>query len=143
MSDINRVSLSGRLTRDPELRHTAGGTAVMSARLAFDTGRKVDGQWTNEPNYVDLVAWGNRGEFFASRLSKGSLVFVDGRLKWSEWETQDGTKRQKLEVNVDEIKSPDLFKTGGTGTGGGGSSQFVPAGSSGSDFNGSDDDIPF
>jgi single-strand DNA-binding protein len=144
MSDIARATISGRFTRDPELRHTAGGTSVMNARLAFESGRKVNGEWVNEPNYIDVTAFGNRAEFYASRLEKGSLVFVEGRLKWSEWETQDGSKRQKIEVLVDEIKSPDLFKTGGRDqSGGSGSDRFVPSGSSGSDFSGADDDIPF
>lgn len=141
MSDVNQVALSGRLTRDPELRHTGGGTAVFSGRLAFETSRKVGEEWVNEPNYVDLTAFGRRGEFYSERLQKGSLCFVSGRLRWSEWEAQDGQKRQKLEVNVDEIKSPDLFKNGGRDSSG--DDQFVPAGSSGSDFSGADDDIPF
>lgn len=132
MSDINVVTLSGRLTRDPELRHTPSGTAVMSARLAFETSRKNGSEWVNEPNYVDLVAWGNRAEFYCDRLTKGSLVFVSGRLKWQEWETQSGDKRQKLEINVDEIKSEDLFGKGSTRQ----RDDFVPTAAV-------DDDIPF
>jgi single-strand DNA-binding protein len=110
LSDINRVCLSGRLIREPELKQTSSGHTVTTMRLVFEAARKVDGEWKNEPNFIDLTAWGKQGEFYFDRLSKGSLVFAEGRLAWHEWEAPDGSKRQAIKVTVDGLKSPDLFK---------------------------------
>jgi single-strand DNA-binding protein len=144
-ANINRVVLVGNLTRDPELRNTPSGTAVCSLRIAVNTRRKDStGQWTEKPNYFDITVWGNQGESCAQYLSKGRPVAVDGRLEWREWDAQDGTKRQAVEIVADSVQF-----LGGRGDGAGdGSSenQFVPAGASGgsdADFQGSDDDIPF
>jgi single-strand DNA-binding protein len=143
-ANINRVVLVGNLTRDPELRNTPSGTAVCSLRIAVNTRRKDStGQWTEKPNYFDITVWGNQGESCAQYLSKGRPVAVDGRLEWREWDAQDGTKRQAVEIVADSVQF--LGGRGDAGDGGGGN-QFVPAGaSSGSDadFQGSDDDIPF
>src|SRR4051794_28655836 len=146
MANINRVVLVGNLTRDPELRHTPSGMAVCSLRIAVNTRRKdsTSGQWTEKPNYFDITVWGNQGESCAQYLSKGRPVAVDGRLEWREWDAQDGTKRQAVEIIADSVQFLG-GRDGGEG-GGGGGNQFVPAGaSSGSDadFQGSDDDIPF
>jgi single-strand DNA-binding protein len=144
-ANINRVVLVGNLTRDPELRNTPSGTAVCSLRIAVNTRRKDStGQWTEKPNYFDITVWGNQGESCAQYRSKGRPVAVDGRLEWREWDAQDGTKRQAVEIVADSVQF-----LGGRGDGAGdGSSenQFVPAGASGgsdADFQGSDDDIPF
>ena len=142
-ANINRVVLVGNLTRDPELRNTPSGTAVCSLRIAVNTRRKdSSGQWTEKPNYFDITVWGNQGESCAQYLSKGRPVAVDGRLEWREWDAQDGTKRQAVEIIADSVQ----FLGGRGESGGDGGNQFVPAGaSSGSDadFQGSDDDIPF
>ena len=118
MANINRVVLVGNLTRDPELRHTPSGTAVCSLRLAVNTRRKdgATGEWTEKPNYFDITVWGNQGENCAQYLSKGRPVGVDGRLEWREWEAQDGSKRQAVEVIADSVQF-----LGGRGEGGGGS----------------------
>jgi len=145
-ANINRVVLVGNLTRDPELRHTPSGMAVCSLRIAVNTRRKdnTTGQWTEKPNYFDITVWGNQGESCAQYLSKGRPVAVDGRLEWREWDAQDGTKRQAVEIIADSVQF-----LGGRGDGdaaGGGGNQFVPAGAtagSDADFHGSDDDIPF
>src|SRR4051812_13947997 len=146
MANINRVVLVGNLTRDPELRHTPSGMAVCSLRLAVNTRRKDSstGQWTEKPNYFDVTVWGNQGESCAQYLAKGRPVAIDGRVEWREWDAQDGTKRQAVEIIADSVQF--LGGRGEGGDGGGGANQFVPAGaSSGSDadFQGSDDDIPF
>ena len=146
MANINRVVLVGNLTRDPELRHTPSGTAVCSLRIAVNTRRKdaTTGEWTEKPNYFDITVWGNQGESCAQYLSKGRPVAIDGRLEWREWEAQDGTKRQAVEVDRRHPSSSSAAASDGGG--GDGGNQFVPAGaSSGSDadFQGSDDDIPF
>ena len=106
MANINRVVLVGNLTRDPELRHTPSGMAVCSLRLAVNTRRKdaATGEWTEKPNYFDITVWGNQGENCAQYLAKGRPVGVDGRLEWREWEAQDGSKRQAVEVIADTVQ---------------------------------------
>ena len=103
MANINRVILVGNLTRDPELRHTPSGTAVCKLRVAVNTRQKdaATGQWTDKPNYFDVTVWGNQGENCAQYLAKGRPVAIDGRLEWREWDAQDGTKRQAVEVVAD------------------------------------------
>jgi single-strand DNA-binding protein len=142
-ANINRVVLVGNLTRDPELRHTPSGTAVCSLRIAVNTRRKdaATGEWGEKPNYFDITVWGNQGENCAQYLSKGRPVAVDGRLEWREWEAQDGTKRQAVEVVADSVQF-----LGGRGELGGDEPQFVQAGATAdkSDFSSApDDDIPF
>jgi single-strand DNA-binding protein len=147
-ANINRVVLVGNLTRDPELRHTPSGMAVCSLRIAVNTRRKdgSTGEWTEKPNYFDITVWGNQGESCAQYLSKGRPVAIDGRLEWREWDAQDGTKRQAVEVIADSVQFLGSREGGGESSGGGGGNQFVPAGASAgsdADFQGSDDDIPF
>ncbi len=105
MANINRVVLVGNLTRDPELRHTPSGTAVCKLRLAVNTRQKdAQGNWGDKPNYFDVTVWGNQGESCAQFLSKGRPVGVDGRLDWREWDAQDGTKRQAVEIIADTVQ---------------------------------------
>jgi single-strand DNA-binding protein len=146
MSDINRVTLVGRLTRDPELRALPSGTSVLSLGLAVN-GRQKDqtGNWIDKPNFFDVKVFGGQADMLANHLAKGRRVGVDGRLDWSSWEAQDGTKRSKVEVVAQSVQFLDS-RGDGEGGGGGGANQFVPAGASGgsdADFQGSDDDIPF
>ena len=149
MANINRVVLVGNLTKDPELRHTPSGTAVCKLRLAVNTRQKdPQGNWGDKPNYFDVTVWGNQGESCAQYLSKGRPVGVDGRLDWREWDAQDGTKRQAVEIIADSVQflgSRD--GGGGGGNAGDGERQFVPAAATAGneDFTSSsaDDDIPF
>ena len=148
-ANINRVVLVGNLTRDPELKHTSGGTAVTSLRIAVN-GRKKDetGQWVDKPNYFSVSVFGNQAESCAQYLAKGRPVAVDGRLEWREWQQQDGTKREAVEVVADSVQFLGSRGDGGGGEGGfgGGGNQFVPAGagSENADFPAAaDDDIPF
>ena len=140
--NINRVVLVGNLTRDPELRHTPSGTPVCSLRLAVNTRRKDEsGQWTDKPNYFDITVWGQLGENCAQYLSKGRPVAIDGRLEWREWEAQDGSKRQAVEVVAESVQ----FLGGRQDSE---AAAYVPAGATaggGDDFPTSpaDDDIPF
>jgi single-strand DNA-binding protein len=144
MATINSVVLVGNLTRDPELRHTPSGMAVCSLRLAVNTRRKdqATGEWGEKPNYFDITVWGQQGENCAQYLAKGRQVGVQGRLEWREWDAQDGTKRQAVEVVADSVQ---FLGSRGEGEGGGG--QFVPAGAAtqSADFPpaAADDDIPF
>lgn len=102
---INRVNISGNLTRDPELRATAGGTQVLSFGVAVNDRRKnpQTGDWEDYPNFVDCTMFGTRAEAVSRYLSKGSKVAIEGKLRYSSWE-RDGQKRSKLEVIVDEIE---------------------------------------
>ena len=103
---INRVVISGNLTRDPELRATNSGTNVLTFGMAVNDRRKnqATGEWEDVPNFVDCTLFGSRAERLAQYLSKGSKVAIEGRLRYRSWEAQDGTKRSKLEVVVDEIE---------------------------------------
>ena len=101
---INRVAISGNLTRDPELRYTQGGTPILSFGVAVnDRHKNQSGEWEDYPNFVDCTMFGARAEAVSRYLSKGAKVAIDGKLRYSSWE-RDGQKRSKLEVIVDEIE---------------------------------------
>ncbi|MDD6651042.1 MAG: single-stranded DNA-binding protein [Eggerthellales bacterium] len=102
---INRVIISGNLTRDPELRQTAGGLPVLGFGVAVNDRRKNNqtGEWEDYPNFVDCTMFGTRAEAVSRFLAKGMKVAIDGRLRYSSWE-KDGQRRSKLEVIVDEIE---------------------------------------
>lgn len=107
MSNINRVIISGRLTRDPDVRSTAGGMTVMSLGVAVNDRRKnqQSGQWEDYTNFIDCKMFGTRAESLSRILTKGMLVCIEGKLRWSSWE-RDGQKRSKIEVMIDEIELP-------------------------------------
>lgn len=109
---INRVNISGNLTRDPELRATQGGTSILTFGVAVNDRRKnpQTGQWEDYPNFIDCVVFGSRAEPLTKFLSKGSKVAIEGKLRYSQWE-KDGGKRSKLEVIVDEIEFLSGSKT--------------------------------
>jgi single-strand DNA-binding protein len=139
MSAINRVVLTGGLTRDPELRHTPDGTPVVTMRLGFTTVHLVEGEWRERPNYIDVETWATQAENAAKYLARGSQIAVDGRLQWSEYET-NGRKRQVHKVVAEMVQY--LPRTGG---GGRDPSTVEDAGSAVSDgaVAAGSDDIPF
>jgi single-strand DNA-binding protein len=144
--DINRVTLVGRLTRDPELRHLPSGTPVLQMGLAVNGRQKDDADnWTDKPNFFDIKVFGNQAEMLSQHLAKGRRVGIDGRLDWSSWEAQDGSKRSKVEIVANTVQFLDSRGE----SEGGSQTDFVPAGAtaqSGADFpatSGGDDDIPF
>ena len=102
---INRVNITGNLTRDPELRATAGGTQILAFGVAVNDRRKnpQTGAWEDVPNFVDCIVFGQRAEAVSRFISKGSKVAIEGKLHFSSWETKEGDRRSKLEVIVDEI----------------------------------------
>ena len=102
---INRVIISGNLTRDPELRSTQSGMDVMSFGVAVNDRRRnpQTNEWEDYPNFVDCTMFGNRARSLHQYLSKGTKVAIEGKLRWSQWE-RDGQKRSKIEVIVDEIE---------------------------------------
>jgi single-strand DNA-binding protein len=104
-SNINRVVLTGNLTRDPELRTTSSGTPVCSLRIASNTRRKTSGgEWVDKPNYINVTIWGAQGENCHRYLAKGRPVAIDGRLEWREWDAQDGTRREAVEIVADSVQ---------------------------------------
>ena len=103
---INRVVISGNLTRDPELRATGSGMNVLKMGVAVNDRRKNQqtGEWEDYANFVDVTMFGARAEAVSRFLSKGSKVAIEGKLRWSQWESQQGDKRSKLEVVADDIE---------------------------------------
>ena len=146
-TNINRVVLTGNLTRDPELRNLPSGMSVCSLRIACNTRRKdASGNWVDKPNYFDVTVWGAQGENCAQYLSKGRPVAVDGRLEWREWDDKEGNKRQAVDIIADSVQflgSREGNENGGRFT----PQSDVPADTA--DFasapagNQQDDDIPF
>jgi single-strand DNA-binding protein len=153
-SNINMVVITGNLTKDPELRHTGGGTAVCEMRVAVNSRRKdQSGNWVDKPNYFDVVVFGGQGENCANYLNKGRPVAVEGRLDWREWEAKDGSgKRQAVQIIANTVQF--LGSRDGSGGGNGGGNGFSPssdvpadtsdyAGAPAGGAGGGDDDIPF
>ena len=105
--NINRVVLTGNLTKDPELASIPDrDTAVCSLRVACNGRRKnrETGQWENQPNYFDVTVFGAQAENCAKYLKKGRPVAVDGRLRWREWTTQEGQKRQAVDIIGESVQ---------------------------------------
>jgi len=154
-TNINRVVLTGNLTRDPELRSLPSGMSVCSLRVACNTRRKNNstGEWEDKPNFFDVTVWGAQGENCARFLAKGRPVALDGRLEWREWEAQDGSgKRQAIDIIADSVQFLGGREDGGNGGGGGftprsdvpvNESDFQPAGAGAGSGAPADDDIPF
>ena len=138
--NINRVTITGNLTADPDLRSTGGGTPVCSLRVAVN-GRRKDqsGNWVDKPNYFNVVVWGAQGQNCANYLSKGRPVAVDGRLDWREWQDKEGNKRQSIEIVADTVQF--LGSRDGSAPGGnnGGQHQGQAQGSQGGGFSPSSD----
>ena len=151
MANINRVIITGNLTADPELSSLPSGTSVSKLRVAVNRRYKdnASGEWVEKPNYFDVKVWGAQGENCANYLAKGRAVAVDGRLEWREWESQDGSKRQAVEIVADTVQ---FLGSPRDGEGGGSRGGFQPTtelkpdpvpafgGGGGSE---ADDDIPF
>jgi single-strand DNA-binding protein len=113
MADINHVVLVGRLTRDAELKYTAGGQAVCKFSVAVNRRRKNGDQWEDEANYFDIVLWGRQGESLNQYLVKGKSVGVEGELRQDRWQ-QDGQNRSKVEIVANNIQ----LLGGSSGSGG-------------------------
>jgi single-strand DNA-binding protein len=123
MADINHVTLIGRLTRDAELRYTAGGQAVCKFSIAVNRRRKNGDQWEDEANFFDIVLWGRQGESLNQYLVKGKMIGVEGELRQDRWQ-QDGQNRSKVEIVASNLQ----LLGGGAGSGASGNWQ---AGNSG------------
>jgi single-strand DNA-binding protein len=117
-SNINRVIITGNLTRNPEMGALPSGTPVCSLRIACNGRRKNNdsGAWEEVPNYFDVTVWGAQGENCGKYLTKGRGVAIDGRLRWREWTNQEGQKRQAVDIIADTVQ----FLGGGNGDAGNG-----------------------
>ena len=144
-ADLNRVTLVGRLTRDPELRQLPSGDPLCSMRLAVSSrARQEDGSWGDRSNYFDVTVFGRQADTSAQYLAKGRRIGVDGRLSWREWQAQDGTKRQSVEVIANDVFFLDSRRDNDSG--------FAPAADVpvaeaaqpvGATAGAGDDDVPF
>jgi single-strand DNA-binding protein len=151
--NINRVVLTGNLTRDPELRSTPGGLAICKLGIAVNTRRKnnATGDWEEKANFFRVTVFGRQAESCSQYLSKGRPVAIDGRLEWSTWENE-GQKRESVDIIADNVQFLGGRDDAGNGNG---FSSSVRAAESDvpidtGDFEtapvaagGSDDDIPF
>lgn len=127
--EINAVCVSGRLTRDSELRFTQAGAGVLSFDLAVNRRYKAkDGEWKDDVSFVPATSFGKAVEALAERLKKGVPVFIEGRLKSNTWEGKDGKKRTALGILCDRVQVLAKREEGA-----------APAGDSGDDT----DDVPF
>jgi single-strand DNA-binding protein len=155
-TNINRVVMTGNLTRDPELRQIPNGNSVCSLRIASNTRRKdSNGEWADKANYFSVTVWGAQGENCARFLSKGRPVCVDGRLEWREWQDKDGNKRESIDIIADSVQFLGGRDDAPSRDNGFSASSDVPAntddfqpvgaggGSSTSNSAPADDDIPF
>lgn len=145
-TNICRAIVTGNLTQDPELRSLPSGASVCKMRVACNTPRKDPntGEWGTKPNYFNVNVWGGQGEACAKYLHKGRGVAVDGHLDWREWETQEGQKREAIEIVADqvqflnergEVETPEDYDD----------AEFQPVhvAAGGGSLTGADDDIPF
>lgn len=103
---INRVTITGNLTRDPEVKQTGGGMSVMKIGVAVNDRRKNQQtqEWEDVPNFIDCTMFGDRAAKVAQYLAKGSKVAISGRLRQETWETQDGQKRSRVGVVIDDLE---------------------------------------
>ena len=153
--NINRVVLTGNLTRDPELRSTGNGFTICHLGIAVNGRRKNNetGEWEDKPNFFRITVFGNQGERCAQYLSKGRPVAIDGRLEWRQYTDQNGQKRESVDIIADNVQFLGSREDAGNGNGNGFSSSVratesdVPIDTG--DFEtapvaaGADDDIPF
>ena len=149
--NINRVVLTGNLTRDPDLRTTPGGLSICKLGIAVNTRRKSGDQWEEKANFFRVTVFGRQAESCGNYLKKGRAVAIDGRLEWSTWE-QEGQKRESIDIIADSVQFLGGRDDAGNGNGFSnglqptesdvpidtGDFETAPAGAAASD-----DDIPF
>jgi single-strand DNA-binding protein len=154
--NINRVVLTGNLTRDPELSSTPSGVSVCKLGIAVNGRRKgKDGNWEEKANYFRITVFGKQAENCNQYLKKGRAIGIDGRLEWSQWE-RDGQKRESVDIIADNVQFLGGRDDAGGGNGNGFSGNVSAAQSEGdvpvdtADFepapmaaSTADEDIPF
>ena len=120
----------------PTLLTPQGPLKLASMRIAVNRRRKNGDEYVDETSYFDITAWQGLGELCAKKLEKGSAITVQGRLEWREWEAEDGSKRQAVQIVATEIDGKDFYKPASENKAAG---EAKPGDSQGA----SDDDIPF
>lgn len=143
MSDLNQVVVSGRLTRDVEIKYLPSGTPVASFGLANNRDRKVNEEWVEEVSFLDVEQFGARAETVARKLAKGSFVTVAGKVEQQRWENAEGEKRSKVVIIAQHIEGQDFYKPKAEDNAIEAAGEAAPAATQGSQAPGSDDDIPF
>ena len=103
MANLNKVILSGNLTRNPELRFTPNGLPVATFRLATNQRVRQHDAWTDEVCYIDVITFGKQAESVAEYLAMGKLALVEGRLRWRQWEGRDGQRRSKYDIVANTV----------------------------------------
>ena len=149
---LNKAQLIGNLGADPEIRHTQGGTAVCELRIATTERRKTGDEWKEHTEWHRVVVWAKRAENCSKYLSKGSKVYVEGRMTTRSWDDKDGNKRYTTEIVADDVQFLDSKKDSGSRGGHNGPSESLPGadrdypmdrGGNGAHGGGPDDDLPF
>lgn len=116
--NINTVVIAGRTTKDPEIKVTPSGTAVLSLSLAVnDTKKNAQGEWEDVVDFFDCKVFGKRAESLAQYIPKGSKLTINGRLHQDRWQAQDGTNRSRVSIIVQDIELPPRTQPQGTGEG--------------------------
>lgn len=137
---LNLIALTGRITRDPELRKTDAGVSVTSFSMAVQRNYKIDGEYPTD--FIDCVAWRGTADFICKHFKKGSMITVVGNLETRKFTDKDGNNRKAVEVIVKDAYFGDSAKKDN----GNGGKQEAPAGYGGNfepDFGGGDSALPF
>jgi len=133
MNDINQTTISGRLTRDVELKSSSGGTYFVRGSIASNhSKKKSDGTWEEVPGFFDFVCWKHTAEYLHKYAKKGDTLIIAGPLRWSQWE-KDGVKHSKVEINAEQILIRPKREGGAA----------APGEPSAASFNADDSEIPF
>lgn len=103
-TNINRVTITGNVGRDAELKATTSGLAVLTFSVACNERRKSGNEWTEYTNWFDVVLYGRRAEALSDYIRKGQRVAIDGKLSYRSWETRDGRKATRVEIKADEVE---------------------------------------
>lgn len=139
---INKAVFTGNLTRDAELRATRGGSSVLAFTVAVNDRRRQGDEWVDVANFIDCAVFGRRADALAPHLRKGVKVAVEGKLRYSAWEADDGTRRSKVSVAVEDIDFTGGRRDGGQQSQAADARQAVQAAYPGANVY-EDDDIPF
>lgn len=111
-SDLNKVTLLGNVTNDPDLRFTPSGSAVLSFGLATNRRYKKGDEWTDDVTFHNIVVWGQQAQSLSQRISKGTRLIMTGRITTRSWDGTDGKKNYKTEIVADEISLVSRYKEG-------------------------------
>ncbi len=143
MAELNQYNCIGRLTRDPELKYTSGGTAVANFALAVNRTYRQNNEKKQDTLFIDVTAWGRMGEVINEYMGKGGQVFVTGRLQLDQWTDRDNNKRSKIKLVAENIQFLDSKFGGGNGGGNGGRPNPHPESGPDESWDVQEEDVPF